>query len=358
MTQSITAGEPATDRYGAAGPADRPWYRRLLRDETGVVLVLAVLVLVVGIAHPDFLRVDNLLSIAQGSTYVGVIATGMVFSLAMREVDLSVGGVYALCIVIGAVLIRDGTAPWLSLLITLPIAALLGAFNGAVTTFLQIPSFIVTLGTAMLYSGIALAMANGQQISGLPSGSSFFTVLGGSEAGVPTSVWVLLAAMVVLAFVFTRTRFGAQVRAVGSNPDAARFSGLPIAATRIKAMALTGLMAGVAGALGLAFFITGDPTVGTGYELTAIAACIIGGTPLAGGRGSVPGAVIGSLILSVVAGALVFFQVPINWTSFATGAVILLAVALDSALRRSRGTGLRQLAAGAADRITGRRGPR
>ena len=150
----------------------------------------------------------------------------------------------------------------------------------------------------------------------------------------PFSVWVLIVAAVVLTVVFTRTRFGAQVRAIGSNPDAAVFSGLPIARVRMLALGMSGLMAGVAAALALAFFIAGDPTIGQGYELTAIAACIIGGTPLMGGRGSVPGAAMGSLILTVVATSLVFFHVPINWTTFATGAVILLAVALDAQLRR------------------------
>ncbi|MEY9834927.1 ABC transporter permease [Streptacidiphilus sp. EB103A] len=351
MTQPVTVDETAADRSHGAGSQRGAWRRRLLRDELGVSLVLVLIVVAAGIAHPDFVRKDNLLSIAQSSSYVGLMAVGMVFALAMREVDLSVGGTYTLCLVVGAVLIRDGTDPWLSLLVTLPLAALLGAFNGLVTTVLKLPSFIVTLATAMLYRGMALALADGRQIGNLPAGNSFFTVLGGNVLSVPTSVWVLLVALVALTVVLTRTRFGAQVRAIGSNPDAARFSGLPITRTRIKALALTGLMSGVAGALALAFFIAGDPTVGQGYELTAIAACIIGGTSLAGGRGSVAGAVFGSLILSVVAAALVFFQVPINWTTFATGAVILLAVALDSALRRSRGAGLRQGAAAVASRL-------
>jgi ribose transport system permease protein len=317
-----------------------PWYRRFLPDEFGVGLVLVVLVVGVGVAHPAFLRVDNLLSTAQSATYVGLMSCGMVFPLAMREVDLSVGGTYSLGIVAGAVLIRDGMSPWLALFAVLVLATLLGCLNGVVTTYLKLPSFIVTLASAMLFRGIALAVANGKQISGLPQDNSFFTVLGGNLGGVPTSVWVLLGATILLTVLFTRTRFGARVRAIGSNPDAAEFNGLPIARTRIMALGLSGLMAGAAAVLGLAFFIAGDPTVGNGYELSAIAACIIGGTPLAGGRGSVPGALIGNLILNTVAACLVFFQVPINWTTFATGAVILVAVAFDSVLRRTRGHGL------------------
>jgi ribose transport system permease protein len=197
-----------------------------------------------------------------------------------------------------------------------------------------LPSFIVTLATAMLYRGMGLAIANGKQVSGLPQDHPLFTVVGGDLGGVPTAVWVLAVAALVLAVLFTRTRFGARVRAIGSNPEAAAYSGLPVVRTRIAALTLSGFMAGVAAVLGLAFFIAGDPTIGNGYELTAIAACIIGGTPLKGGRGSVIGAAIGCLILSVVSAALVFFQVPVNWTTFATGAVILVAVGADAAVRR------------------------
>lgn len=321
-------------------PPDRPWYRRLLPDELGVGLVLVVLVVGVGIAHPDFLGASSLLSTAQSSVYVGLMACGMVFPLAMREVDLSVGGVYSLGIVVGAILIRSGMSPWVALPVVLALSAVLGALNGAITTYLKLPSFIVTLASALLFRGAALALANGKQITNLPQNNSFFTVLGGNLGGAPTSVWVLLAATIVLTVVFTRTRFGMRVRSIGSNPDAAEFSGLPVARTRIAALGLSGLMAGLSSTLGLAFYIAGDPTVGNGYELTAIAACIIGGTPLSGGRGSVPGAMIGNLILTGVATALVFFQVPINWTTFATGAVILIAVAFDSLVRRSRGHGL------------------
>lgn len=315
------------------------WKRYVIRDELGVVIVLAALVIGVGIAHPDFLTSTSLLSTAQNSSYVGLIACGMVFPLAMREVDLSVGGNYALGVVIGAVLIRGGMNPWLAALILVCVCALLGGLNGLITTLIQAPSFIVTLATALLFRGFALALADGKQIAGMPADNSFFNDIGGDPGGVPAGVWILLAGVIVLAVIFTRTRFGAQVRAIGSNPEAAVFSGLPIGRIRFLALGMSGLMAGVAAVVALAFFIVGDPTIGNGYELTAIAACIIGGTPLMGGKGSVPGALMGSLILAVVASSLVFFQVPINWTTFATGAVILVAVALDAQLRRTRGRG-------------------
>ncbi|WP_345471663.1 ABC transporter permease [Actinoallomurus oryzae] len=312
--------------------------RRLIRDEFGVIAVLIVIVVGVGLFHPDFLRTGNLLSITHNTVYAGLMACGIVFPLAMREVDLSVGGMYAMCMVLGAVLIRDGLSTWLALLVILAVSAALGALNGVITTYMRLPSFIVTLATAMLLRGAGLALADGKQITDLPQNDSFFTFLGGNTAGVPNAVWISVVLVAALAVLFTRTRFGARVRAIGSNPEAAEFGGLPVNRTRIAALGLSGLMAGVAAVFSLAFFMAGDPTVGQGYELTAIASAIIGGTPLAGGRGSVVGAAAGCLILSVVASALAFFQVPINWTTFATGGVILIAVGADTLLRRIQGS--------------------
>ena len=311
-------------------------WRRRLPDELGVLVVLGLLVAGIGIPYPDFLDSDNLLSTAHNSVYISLMACGMVFALAMREVDLSVGGTYAMCLVVGALLMRDGCRArgWRCRWCCSP-GSLLGVFNALVTTLLALPSFIVTLGTLMLFRGVGLALADGKQITDLPLDDSFFTLAGGDAAGVPFALWVLLAVDGrSRRCVLTRTRFGARVRAIGSNPDAAAFSGIPVVRTRVQALALSGLTTACAAALALAFYGAGDPTLGQGYELQAIAACIIGGTPLAGGRGSVVGAVAGAMILSVVASGLVFFEVPINWTSFATGGVILVAVAADSALRR------------------------
>jgi ribose/xylose/arabinose/galactoside ABC-type transport system permease subunit len=333
MAQSVTIDTQGTT---PRPPRRRRGYSRFIRDETGVVGVLVILVVGVGVFRPGFLDTDNLLSTGRNAVYVGLMAAGMVFPLAMREVDLSVGGNFALSMVVGAVLMRDGVPPWLAVPLILLLATALGAVNGLITTYARIPSFIVTLATALLYRGIALAFAAGKQIFDLPRDSSFFVYLGGKVFGVPSALVVLVLLGALLTMLFTRTRFGAQIRAVGSNPDAAALTGLPVNRIRIQALAMSGLMAGVAGTLALAFFMSGDPTLGEGFELTAIAAAIIGGTPLAGGRGSVPGAIVGALILAVVTSALVFFRIPINWTSFATGAVILVAVAADAALRRYR----------------------
>ena len=166
--------------------------------------------------------------------------------------------------------------------------------------------------------------------------SSFFTFLGGDALGLPVSVWVLIAHRDRAHRAAAPDPFGYRVRSIGSNPEAATFSGISIPRVRVQALVLMGLLAGSPGCMGLAFFQSGDPNVGTGFELQAIAAAIIGGTPLRGGSATVVGAMFGAILLGVVNSGLVYFNVPINWSAFATGAVILAAVSLDSLLRRRR----------------------
>jgi len=208
--------------------------------------------------------------------------------------------------------------------------------NAILVQGIAIPAIVATLATLNMFRGLAIALSSGQQVQGLPQQSAFFTRLGGSTAGLPTSVWILIITAILLTLVLRFTPFGYRVRSIGSNPEAATFSGISIPRVRVQALVLMGVLCGVAGILGLAFFESGDPNIGTGFELQAIAAAIIGGTPLRGGSATVIGAVFGAILLSVVSSGLVFFNVPLNWSQFATGAVILIAVSLDSLVRRRR----------------------
>ena len=326
--------EPAThDQFRAAQEAVG---RLLATDSLSVVVATVALVVVIGFFHPDFVSKSNLLSILQQSVYIGILAAGMSFLLAMREIDLSVGSNFGLSLIIAALLMQHGWSPWLAGAAAVVAGGLYGLSNAVFVQVFKIPTIVATLATLSMGRGLALALTSGTQVVNLPAGSSFFTRLGGNTFGLASSVWVFLGVIVVLTFILRMTPFGYRVRSIGSNPDAAAFSGISIARTRVQALVLIGLLAGLAGALGLAFFISGDPNIGTGFELQAIAAAVIGGTPLRGGSGTAFGAAVGAILLSVVSSGLVFFDVPLNWTSFATGAVILLAVSLDSLVRRRR----------------------
>jgi ribose transport system permease protein len=334
-TQTVRGGGdgPPADRGGAL----RDLGRRALAVESNSVLIATIaLILFIGICHPDFLTWDQLKEVVQNAVYVGIIAAGMAFLISMREIDLSVGSIFGLSIVCSALLMQHGWNPWLAGLAGVILAGGCGLVNAVAVQLIAIPAIVATLATLSMFRGLAQALSDGQQVTGLPANNSFFTFLGGDKLGLPVSVWVLILVVIVLTAVLRFTPYGYRVRAIGSNPEAATFSGISIPRTRVQTLVLVGLLSGVAGMLGLAFFISGDPNIGSGFELQAIAAAVIGGTPLRGGSATVVGAVLGAILLSAVNSGLAYFNVPVNWSNFATGAVILTAVALDSLIRGRR----------------------
>jgi ribose transport system permease protein len=331
--------QPAAQTPGAAqrGGTIESAVKRILDFESNSVLVATVvLAVVIGIAHHDFFAWTQIKNVLQQSVYVGILAAGMAFLISMREIDLSVGSMFALTVIGSALLMQHGMNPWLAAFLGIVMGAGMGLLNAILVQGIAIPAIVATLATLNMFRGLAVALSKGQQVQGLPVGNSFFTKLGANTLGLPTSVWILLITAIVLTLILRFTPFGYRVRSIGSNPEAATFSGISIPRVRIQALMLMGALSGLAGILGLAFFESGDPNIGTGFELQAIAAAIIGGTPLRGGSATVIGAVIGAILLSVVSSGLVFFSVPLNWSQFATGAVILIAVSLDSLVRRRR----------------------
>jgi ribose transport system permease protein len=260
----------------------------------------------------------------------------MAFLLAMRELDLSVGSVYGLTSLCAAMLMHAGVPSWLGAMAGLLIGAALGLVNGLLIQFFRLPSIVATLATLSIFRGLIYALSNGNQVIALPLTDSFANFVGGHLLGIPTNVWVMVLVVATFTIVLRSTPFGYRVRSIGSNPEAAVFSGLPIVRVRLLAFVLMGTLGGLAGMLSLGYFGSSDPNLGVGYELLAIAAVVIGGTPLRGGKATIVGAALGSILLGVVGSGLAYFNVPINWTAFATGAVILVAVSLDSFLRRGR----------------------
>lgn len=329
--------QPATPGSRGAPTGVPPALRRMFQAESNSVLVATVaLVVLIGVLHPDFFAWTQLRDVLQGSVYVALLAAGMAFLLSMREIDLSVGANFGLTLIASALLMRAGINPWLAVIAGIALGAVLGLVNAVVVQFVAIPAIVATLASMQVYRGLAIALANGQQVTGLPITNSFFTVVGGNLFGVPFSVWILILVTIGLTVVLRLTPFGYRVRSIGSNPEAATFSGISTPRTRLWVLVGVGALCGLAGVLGLAFFTSGDPNVGTGFELQAIAAAVIGGTPLRGGSATVVGAVIGAVLLAVVSSGLVYFNIPANWSSFASGVVVLIAVAIDSLLRSRR----------------------
>jgi ribose transport system permease protein len=313
-----------------------------------LMIVLVAMVGGVGIFRPAFLNQYSLENIGTLAAYPGTMALGTVFLLSMREIDLSVGSIFGLSIIVVASSIENGVAPWLAAALGLLVGPLLGLINAIIANALRIQTIIVTLGTLSVYRAFALIISGDRILTGdLPVGDSYFQILGGKLLGVPVSIWMFGVVAVALHVVYRYTPFGYNVRAIGSNSDAARLAGISLPATRRWALVLQGLLCSLCGVVAFAYLEAGDPVSGTGFELSVIAAAIIGGTALSGGRGSVLGALIGSLIIAVITTGLIQFGVTQDWAVFATGSAIIVAVALDAFLKRRRLQAAERL--GAAD---------
>jgi ribose transport system permease protein len=301
-----------------------------------VLVPLLMLVVTISVFRPAFFAAGPLTNVVLQASFFGMMALVVVFLLSMGELDISVGAIYALTSIVAAVLMDRGLDPWLAVGAGILTGMLGGALNAVLGNLLRIPMVVVTLGTISVYRGLTILLPSGRSFSTLPTEHPFFTMVGGDLFGIPIPVWVFVAAAIVLQWVYSATRFGYVVRAIGSNPNAARLSGISIERARLSAEILMGAMCGLAGILTLAYLRTTDPLVGTGYEILVIAAAIIGGTALSGGSGSVIGALFGAVLISVIRTGLTFFGVTSTWTAFVTGAVIVGAVAIDTIVRRRR----------------------
>ncbi|MEP6664434.1 MAG: ABC transporter permease, partial [Verrucomicrobiota bacterium] len=198
------------------------------------------------------------------------------------------------------------------------------------------PTIIITLGTMSVFRGLALVLSKATPVGNFPKDNALFHLGGGNLFGVPTSVLVMLAVGFVGHLLLCHTAFGWRAQAIGSNAQAARFSGIPLARYRILAMSIMGLVAGIAGVMELAFLQSGSPTTGQGYELYVIASTIIGGTALAGGSGSVIGGILGALLIAVIRNGLVLLEFSAYWGTVVTGVVIIAAVAIGGLVKGQR----------------------
>jgi len=315
---------------------------RRLPDELGVIVALVVIVAVIGIPHSDFLQPYNLLRIMSSYAPYGMIACGMVFLLALGEIDLSVGWNWNFSAVITAKAMIAGVNPWLAALLGVLFGAGLGLVNGLLTVLLGLPAIIITLGTYSMFWGLSLVVNKSQAVTVADSTTSFFNFAGSTfltingQKVIPVTAVIFLVLGIALQIAFQRTRFGYRVQAVGANPEAARLTGLPIARTKVQALTLLGAICGLAGALQIGYFASIDPQTGGDFIFTVIAAVIIGGTPLTGGSGTVIGALIGTLIIASIQSGIIFFGIQATWSTFVTGAVIIVAVTIDQIVRRQR----------------------
>ena len=301
-------------------------------DRVGILLILAALVIFMSIVAPNFNRVDNLLNILRAISINAILAAGMTFVILTAGIDLSVGSTVAVAGVVAVLAAISGIPAPLAVLVGMGTGALCGLVSGALTAYLALAPFIVTLGMMTLLRGLAYTLTEGRPI--VSSDLSFKVLGSGYWFGIPIPVYVMAVVYLVAWFLLERTSYGRHVYAVGGNPKAARLAGVKVERIVASVYVIAGICAGIAGIIFAARVISAQPTAGEGYELDAIAAVVLGGTSLAGGRGRIIGTLIGSAILGVLTTGLILLNVPFFTQLLVKGAVIIFAVAIDSLKQR------------------------
>ncbi len=293
---------------------------------------LIVLFAGLSIATPNFLTETNLSSVIRQTAVINIMALGMTMIIIAGGIDLSVGSILAFGGLMGTMALEKGQPIVVGVAVGIVAGMFWGFINGLLTTRLKINPFIVTLGTLGIVRGITLIVSNGLPVHNIPQS---FSYLGeGILGGVPFVLWILLVCAVAVHVLLEHTKLGRYAFAIGSNPDAAYYAGIPVAFHTISVYAIGGALTGLAGMIEASRLMTGQPTAGQGYELQAIAAVVIGGGSLRGGEGTVVGTLIGAFIMGLLSNGSDLLGISPYLQQAIIGAVIILAVTVDELRKR------------------------
>lgn len=298
-------------------------------QDFGAMIALALLIIGISIISPQFRTVSNFLSLLRQSSINGLIAFGMTYVILTGAIDLSVGSMLALSTVLCAKMITTGVPVGFAMLLSLCLGAGLGFVSGLLVTKGRLQPFIATLITMTVYRGLTMIFSNGKPISNLGDSYILKLVGKGTYFGIPIPVILLFLIFLFFLFLLTKTTFGRRIYATGSNWKSAKLAGVNISRTKIIAYVISGIMSALSGLILLSRLNSAQPTLGTGYELDAIAAVALGGTSMSGGRGKIYGTFIGVLIIAVLNNGLNILGVSSYYQDVIKGLVILIAVLSD-----------------------------
>lgn len=319
------------------------WSTVLIEGRAFIALI--IIVGVFALMSDNYLTTGNLITITKQVAFNAIIALGMLLVILNAGIDLSVGSTVGLTAAVAGNLFRGLDVPlgdavmypkvWVIVVLAVAIGMLVGLLNGLLISRLNLAPFIVTLGMLYVARGLTQVLLNGQNITNELNGEAylgntgFFDVFASRPLGLPISAWVMVLLAVLASVLLTRTPFGRWLYATGSNERAAELSGVPVKKVQTRVYVIAGFCAGIVGILQMANISSSTADLGTFYELNAIAAVVIGGASLAGGRGTVRGTIIGAFVIGFLANGLVIVGVSPFWQQVITGAVIILAVAVD-----------------------------
>lgn len=303
-----------------------------------------------------FLDADNLVLLVKDASFIAIMAIGMTAIIVMSGIDLSIGSIYALAAVLGAMALKALQAQWLGvsaegsvssvggaplwaaaavgLGVCCAVGALCGLANGAMIVGLNVHPFIITLGTMAALRGVVFLLTKGVSVIGFPEAFTrgFFKAEIGGVYPVPVIAMVIV--VVAGALILSRTVLGRRVYAIGGNEIAARYAGVPVGKVKLVVYTLAGMLAGLSAAASIGYLGAADANAGQGYELSVIAASVIGGASLSGGRGTALGAALGAILIQLITNAMVILEIDTSYTNIVMGVAIVGAVVLDQAKSR------------------------
>ncbi|RQS14904.1 ABC transporter permease [Burkholderia sp. Bp8998] len=302
----------------------------------GRAVFVCLIAIALTFASDSFATFGNLLNVLRQASLMFLLASGLTIVILSGGFDLSVAANLTLCACLTAGTMKTGVSPWLAVAVSMSCGASIGLLNGLAVTLLRLPPFLATYGMLWVVQGLAFHYMGGNEIFGFPAG---FRMLGtGFWWGVPIPVYMMLLVLTIGSVVTARFNFGREIYAIGSNPEVARLSGIPVRRRRIMVYTISGLMAGIAAVVYLARVNAADSAMGDPILLPAIAAILIGGASLYGGTGTLLGTLLGCLTLALVIDGMNLLNLNANLQPLVVGVVLLAAVLIDAFGRRQSGT--------------------
>ena len=302
----------------------------IVKNNVGILSVLVLLCVIVSIATSKFLKPNNLISVLRQISINAYIALGMTLIIILGHIDLSVGAIVAMSgtLTVGFVVTQGLPIP-VAILLGILLGMAAGMISGMIVTYFRVPAFIITMAMMNVCSGVAYVYSGGQATR---INDDFFSAIGTGYLfnTIPLPVVYMIILIIVISFLLGKTKFGTYIYAIGGNREAARLSGVPIKKVEIAVFTISGVLSAFAGLVLCSRMYSGQPSVGNGYELDAIAACVLGGTSMSGGKGRISGTIFGAMVIGIISNGLNLIGVSSYWQLIVKGLIIACAVLLDS----------------------------
>ncbi|ALE55915.1 L-arabinose ABC transporter permease AraH [Paraburkholderia sp. SIMBA_055] len=306
------------------------WWQQI--TEYSLILIFVVMFVTMSLTVDHFFSIENMLGLALSISQIGMVACTMMFCLASRDFDLSIGSTVAFAGVLCAMVLNATDNTFIAIVAAVAAGAVIGFVNGAVIAYLRINALITTLATMEIVRGLGFIVSHGQAVG---VSSDTFIALGGlSFFGVSLPIWVTLLCFIVFGVMLNQTVYGRNTLAIGGNPEASRLAGINVERTRVYIFLIQGAVTALAGVILASRITSGQPNAAQGFELNVISACVLGGVSLLGGRATISGVVIGVLIMGTVENVMNLMNIDAFYQYLVRGAILLAAVLLDQLKNR------------------------